>query len=145
MGFLPKGPGWNSQNICSAPSLLYWWKRSVIVPVSTAAPALWRAWCFRNSWSCCVLVVAWPLQEPDTNLLSSLLQGYEGSLIKLTSKQVPPSSCVILAFASKLDRPGGERGKIPFHCVKHCLGQHQHHSRLLLTQHVLNVSSCCPG
>lgn len=39
-----------------------------------------------------VLVVAWLLQEPDTDLLSSLLQGYEGSLIKLTSKQVLPSS-----------------------------------------------------
>lgn len=46
----------------------------------------------------CVLVVTWPLQEPDTDLLSSLLQGYEGSLIKLTSKQVPPSSLCIFDF-----------------------------------------------
>lgn len=46
----------------------------------------------------CVLVVTWPLQEPDTDLLSSLLQGYEGSLIKLTSKQVPPSILCIFDF-----------------------------------------------
>lgn len=41
---------------------------------------------------CHVSIVAWLLQEPDTDLLSSLLQGYEGSLIKLTSKQVSPLS-----------------------------------------------------
>lgn len=39
-----------------------------------------------------ISAVAQLLQEPDADLLSSLLQGYEGSLIKLTSKQVPPSS-----------------------------------------------------
>lgn len=39
-----------------------------------------------------ISVVAQLLQEPDADLLSSVLQGYEGSLIKLTSKQVPPSS-----------------------------------------------------
>lgn len=92
--------------------------------------------------SCCILVVAWALQEPDTHLLSSLLQGYEGSLIKLTSKQVPPSSLCIFGFCWQTGHARRGEGKNPISLCKALSGPapatHQ-------GSECLHVFSCCPG